>query len=246
MGRGKREAFRTIKERVWSKMLLWRGKLFSMGGRELLIKSVAQSVPTYTMSVFRLPLALCDDLQAMMARFWWGSEVESRKLHWWRWEKLCWRKEEGGLGFRDVSAFNQALVTKQAWRVLQNPNSLAAQVLKDKYFRGVNFLEAKAKSGASYLWRSILWGRNAIKLGLRRRIGDGLSTRVFGDPWLPRPSSFRVITKMPVGGELLMVADLMLDGNRVWDKGKIENTLWPVDQELISGIPLGNVAGGNK
>ena len=112
---------------------------------------MAQAIPTYTMSVFRLPVALCDDIQAMMARFWWGDECESRKLHWWRWDRLCHRKEEGGLGFRDVSAFNQALVTKQSWRILQNPDSLVARVLKDKYFRGVNFLEAKVRGGVSYL-----------------------------------------------------------------------------------------------
>ncbi|GMN26460.1 hypothetical protein TIFTF001_001318 [Ficus carica] len=51
---------------------------------------------------------------------------------------------------------------------------------------------------------------------------------------------------MPIGGEYLMVADLMLEGSRVWDKDKIENSLWPVDQELIRGIPLGNGDGGDK
>ncbi|GMN53247.1 hypothetical protein TIFTF001_022384 [Ficus carica] len=51
---------------------------------------------------------------------------------------------------------------------------------------------------------------------------------------------------MPMGGESLMVADLMSDENRIWDKDKIENTLWPVDHELILGIPLGNAAGGDK
>ena len=43
-----------------------------------------------------------------------------------------------------------------------------------------------------------------------------------------------------------MVADLMLDGSRVQDKGKIENTLSSVDHEIISGIPLGNGVGGDK
>ena len=129
------------------------------------------------------------------------------------------------MGFRDVSAFNQALVAKQSWRILQNPDSLLARVLKDKYFKESSFLEAEARGGASYLWRSILWGRNVIKLGLRRRIGDGRSTRVFDDPWIPRPSSYRVITRRPDSGESMMVADLIMDGNRAWDTGKIESFL---------------------
>ncbi|GMN40448.1 hypothetical protein TIFTF001_009671 [Ficus carica] len=51
---------------------------------------------------------------------------------------------------------------------------------------------------------------------------------------------------MPIGGEYLMVVDLMLEGSRVWDKDKIENSLWLVDQELIRGISLGNGDGGDK
>ena len=39
-------------------------------GKEILIKVVAQSIPTYTMSVFQLPLKLCDELDAMCAKFW--------------------------------------------------------------------------------------------------------------------------------------------------------------------------------
>ncbi|GMN71032.1 hypothetical protein TIFTF001_055907 [Ficus carica] len=38
----------------------------------------------------------------------------------------------------------------------------------------------------------------------------------------------------------------MLGRNRVWDKNKIESTLWPVDHEIISGLPLGNAVGGDK
>ncbi|GMN41345.1 hypothetical protein TIFTF001_010577 [Ficus carica] len=41
---------------------------------------------------------------------------------------------------------------------------------------------------------------------------------------------------MPEGGEHLKVADLMVEGCRVWNKGKIDDTLWPVDQELIRGL----------
>ncbi|GMN68764.1 hypothetical protein TIFTF001_037815 [Ficus carica] len=51
---------------------------------------------------------------------------------------------------------------------------------------------------------------------------------------------------MPEGGEHLKVADLMVEGCRVWNKGKIDDTFWPVDQELIRGIPLGNGEGGDK
>ena len=46
--------------------------MFSRAGKEVLIKVVAQSIPIYTMGVFQLPLKLCDELNALCAKFWWG------------------------------------------------------------------------------------------------------------------------------------------------------------------------------
>ena len=60
------------KDRVAKKLAGWKGKLFSIGGREILIKAVAQAVPTYTMSCFQLPKTLYHDLENMMRSFWWG------------------------------------------------------------------------------------------------------------------------------------------------------------------------------
>ena len=46
--------------------------MLSKDGKEVLIKAVAQSIPTYAMGVFQLPLKLCDELNAWCAKFWWG------------------------------------------------------------------------------------------------------------------------------------------------------------------------------
>ena len=72
VGRAKYQTFSYIKDRVWKKIQGWKGQLLSKVGKEILIKAVAQSIPTYTMGVFLLPMRLCNDLNAMCARFWWG------------------------------------------------------------------------------------------------------------------------------------------------------------------------------
>ncbi|MDV3194009.1 MAG: hypothetical protein Q8835_03080, partial [Sweet potato little leaf phytoplasma] len=66
----------------------WNEKLFSVGGKEVLIKAVIQSIPTYTMCCFQLPKGLCDDIHKICAKFWWGEIGDKKKIHWASWKKL--------------------------------------------------------------------------------------------------------------------------------------------------------------
>ena len=81
VGRGKKTSFNYIKERVWKKLQGWEGKLLSRAGREVLIKSVIQAVPTYAMGCLKLPLGLCDGIKVMIKKFWWGQKGNRRKIH---------------------------------------------------------------------------------------------------------------------------------------------------------------------
>ena len=137
IGRSKNAAFGELKGRVWRRMSGWKEKFLSNGGREVLIKAVAQAIPTYTMSCFKLPDELCQDLNTMFCNFWWVHHDKSKKAHWIRWKKLCTSKEVGGMGFRDLKFFNMALLAKQGWRLLQQPQSLIFRIFKGQIFPSV-------------------------------------------------------------------------------------------------------------
>lgn len=77
------------------------------------------------------------------------------KIHWLKWDGLGLSKEVRGLGFRDFKSFNLAMLAKQSWRMLTNPESLTAQVFKHKYFPHKDLLEALLGNKPSYVWRSI-------------------------------------------------------------------------------------------
>ncbi|XP_074298677.1 uncharacterized protein LOC141629600 [Silene latifolia] len=113
----------------------WKEKMLSSPGKEVLIKAVAQSLPTYMMSIFLLAKGIIYELHSAMAKFWWGSSEEHHKIHWLRWEKLCRPKAMGGMGFRDMRVFNQALLAKQIWRLMKQTNSLVARIMKARYFK---------------------------------------------------------------------------------------------------------------
>ncbi|KAK2635051.1 hypothetical protein Ddye_029843 [Dipteronia dyeriana] len=93
-GQNKNELFASIRNRVWERVKGWiskLSKLFSVGGKEVLLQAVAQSIPTYSMSLFRLPKSLVTNLHRICATFWLGSDEERRKIHWGSWSNLCKR-----------------------------------------------------------------------------------------------------------------------------------------------------------
>lgn len=130
----------------------------------------------------------------MFARFWWGSSDDNKKIYWMSWQNMCLPKEIGGINFRDIEGFNQALLAKQVWRVLKNHNLLIAKVLKARYLPTCHVLDTTGLSSSSYFWKSFVWGKDLLIQGLWLRVGDGNSIMAFSDPWLPRPSTFRPIT----------------------------------------------------
>lgn len=103
--------------------------MLSKASKEVLIKAVCQAIPSYTMSVFRLPLSSCNEIESIFARYWWANN-NGRGIHWKTWKHLCKIKSVGGLGFQEISCFNQALLGKQGWRLLEFPNSLIAKMSK--------------------------------------------------------------------------------------------------------------------
>ena len=102
IGKSKTQIFAAIKERVGKKLTGWKEKILSMGGKEVLIKAVAQAIPTYSISCFQLPKGFCEELESMTIRFWWGQKQHESKIAWIGWIKLCQPKLKGGMGFRNL------------------------------------------------------------------------------------------------------------------------------------------------
>lgn len=155
VGRNKKESLIYIKERIWSKFQGWKEKLLSQAGREALLKAVVQAIPTFAMSCFKLPTSLCHDIEVMIKNFFWEQWDDRRKIHWKNWETLCLPKNEGGMGFKELRKFNEAMLAKQVWRLIHDKDSLFYRVFKAKIFPSGDIFSAQVKSG-SYAWRSIV------------------------------------------------------------------------------------------
>ncbi|KAL8126997.1 hypothetical protein AgCh_014061 [Apium graveolens] len=166
MQRSKVATLRFLRGKVKKRVLAWDGSLISQGGKEILVKSVAQTLPTYAMSVFLLPAEIHRDIERTISKFWWNSRTGDRK-GWMSWDRLSRHKSVGGMGFQDFKDFNLALLGKQGWHFLTKSSSLVSRVYKARYFPTVNFLEAKIGHNPSYIWRSILEAKELVASGIR-------------------------------------------------------------------------------
>ncbi|XP_073362313.1 uncharacterized protein [Aegilops tauschii subsp. strangulata] len=209
-------------------------------GKELLIKVVAQTIPTFTMSCFDLTKSICEEISTAVCKYWWSQQDKTNKIHWLSWEKLTKSKGDGGLGFRDIYNFNMAMLARQGWRMPQNPESLCARVLGAKYFPDGNVLNAREISNMSYTWRSILKGIVILKKGLIWRVGNGQSINIWMDPWIPRGTTRLPAT--PRGTNLLSkVSDLIDPVTGGWDEPLVRATFHEDDTSWILAIPISNV-----
>ena len=237
IGKSKIEVFAEIKERVGKKLAGWKEKMLLMGGREILIKAVAQAIPAYTMSYFQLPKCLCEEMEGMMRRFWWGQRQQESKIAWVSWRKLCKSKDRGGMGFRDLQAFNLAMLAKQGWRLLTNPDSLVARIYKAHYYPHGDVLRAKLGSNPSYTWRSIMNGLEVIRRGTRWRVGNGNLIHIWEDKWMPTPTTYKVISPPRPFDGFPIVSNLIDKDTRRWKADLVRALFLPFEASTILNIP---------
>ena len=110
---------------------------------------------------------------------------------------MCLPKEEGGLGFRDLKAFNLALLAKQGWRLPTSTKTLVYNVFNACYFPHRDFLTAELGNGP-FAWRSIMTAQNFVLHGHRWQVRNDLSIDIMKDKWNYQPSSFKHIASQPI------------------------------------------------
>ena len=122
------------------KLAGWKEKLLGKAGKEILIKAVAQAIPTYSMSCFRIPDSFCDELTSLIRNFWWGQKKDEHKMAWISWEKLCTPKSKGGdcnwvgslccTRFSKQNIFLTMISFKPRWVVILHMHDVALWWLK--------------------------------------------------------------------------------------------------------------------
>ncbi|CAJ2652835.1 unnamed protein product [Trifolium pratense] len=237
-GRSKKLIFSLVIDRVWKKVKGWKENYLSRAGKEILIKAVAQAIPNYIMSCYKLPESCCQEIESMLAKFWWGSKEGKRKIHWMSWERLSKSKKGGGMGFRGISNFNSALLGKHCWRLITGEESLMGRVFKSRYYPRASFMEAKIGYQPSYAWRSIQSAKDVIILGSRWRIGNGEKVKICKDKWLPNQVGFKVWSRCDELEEDALVSTLIDPDTKQWKRDLVSHIFFPHEAKQILSLPI--------
>lgn len=96
--RNKAKEFKILKDWVSSRFEGWSRHLLSKAGKATLIKSVVQAIPTYSMSTFRVPIGVCNDMDSMMRKFWGGAKPNAKGF-------FSFESMEGHLQAKEVGRF---------------------------------------------------------------------------------------------------------------------------------------------
>ncbi|KAM6582578.1 hypothetical protein CsatB_009580 [Cannabis sativa] len=239
LGRNKKAILGFLQEKMKKKIFTWESRFLSRAGKEVLLKSVAQALPCYAMSVFLLTKEICSNLEGMMAKFWWKSQSRSgsKGVNWISWKRLSKHKVDGGMGFRDLRDYNLSFLGKQGWRLLTNEDSLVSKIYKARYYPSGSFLNATLGQNPSFIWKSILEAQGLVKAGVRKSIGNGDTVSILLDPWLPDPSNPFVLSDHP-GLVNQKVSSLLSMQSKSWDFEIINDLLDERDKNLVLSIPL--------
>jgi hypothetical protein len=144
------------------------------------------------------------------------------------------------MGFRDLGTFNEALLAKQGWRIMTEPNSLMANVLKAKYFPHDHFLKAKQGHRPSYAWQCILKASWILKKGCIWLVGNGSRINIWEDRWIHHQIGAKSWTPKHSNSNLQHVKDLLTPQGSNWNNSIIKQHFFPAEAKLICEIPITN------
>jgi len=88
----------------------------------------------------------------MIIVFWWGHGGSTRRgVHWLSSERIFVHKFFGGMGLKDLSSFNVAMLGKQGWKFQTDTNSFVTRLFKARYFPNGDFLSSRFGVNPSYV-----------------------------------------------------------------------------------------------
>lgn len=144
-------------------------------------------IPTYWMSIFKLPLWVSKSINKIRRDFLWsGPDAHWSKIRLVSWTRLCRPREQGGSGILNLQTFNNALLGKWWWRIMPDKGWCGKDIIRENYFKGIPTwnLFHKQRGQWSFFWNDILHSLPAFRKNLCLIIHNWAITLFWLDNWV--------------------------------------------------------------
>ncbi|GJT20143.1 RNA-directed DNA polymerase, eukaryota, reverse transcriptase zinc-binding domain protein [Tanacetum coccineum] len=221
---------KVLTEKVEERINCWRNKHLSYAGRIQLLASVMSSMQIYWASVHLLPNSVIKDLDKLFKKFLWNSGDSAQGKARVAWKIVCRPKEHGGLGLKPLKQWNETLLIRHFWKIIENKDSLWAKWVNVVRLKGKSIWDVVADKSDSWGWKTMLKTRDTVRKHVWYKVGNGKSTSVLYDKWCEYGPLSDFISKRDIYEARIkdnVVITDMMDGDR-WK--------WPV--EWLTKFPV--------
>lgn len=212
------------------RLLNWKNKFLSYGGRRQLIISVFQSLQVFWMSVFLLPSSIVHEIEQICRKFLWANYEGRGGNCRVSWDVVCSSRESGGLGFKRVGLWNRCFLFKHIWDILTNRKSLWVTWVHSNCVKGRNFWTIKKRNEWSWLIRNLLEIRPHCRRFFISTVGNGMKTHAWEDTWDVIGPLSGVVSYRFVNSHGLHT------NSTVYDLRQLFGNVWP--EEWVSRFPV--------
>ena len=184
----------------------WAVRTLRYSGRLQLIISMLQGIHNYWSMYLFLPNGVLNNIQSIFAKFLWGGSLENSCHYKVAWVDCCYKKDEGGLGVKDLFEWNKAAVLLQVWRLTApNPTSVWILWIHSCLLKRKAFWTTKIPYKCPWNLRKIFNARQEALTFLSWKVFANSGFKFWHDPWL---TNMPLIEKFGTG--LLSVMDSTL------------------------------------
>ncbi|GJX14579.1 hypothetical protein Tco_0206337 [Tanacetum coccineum] len=116
-------------ERFQKRLSNWKSKSLFYGGRLTLLQSILGNLGVYFFSTFKAPTTIIKKLESTRRNFFWGGNLDEKKMAWITWDKVIAPLNQGGLSIGSLKISNQAMLAKWWWCFLLDDKALLRKII---------------------------------------------------------------------------------------------------------------------
>jgi mannosylglycoprotein endo-beta-mannosidase len=222
-----------IADKIKLKLSAWKASLLSIAGRVQLVKSVIQSMLTYSISIYSLLVSLLKDLEKCIRNFIWSGDLDKRKLVTVSWKKLCRPLSQGGLNIRSLTQLNEASNLRLCWCLL-NSQATWAILLRDRVLKKGKAIRYHVFSS---LWSGIKDEFAVINDNSVWLLGNGTQINFWVDHWCGDPLVEQLGIPVHLRSSLTsLVSDYILNGE--WSIPSQLSIMFPNLYSIVSNVSI--------